>query len=103
MHVNYVRELKQGDEVFVTTQLLGYDAKRFHYSSDRYPQFHRMYHAEQGYLAATSELLCLYVDMTARRVTQMPPLIMDRLSEIKQSHATLSIPEEVGSVMRVKR
>ena len=96
MHVNYVRELKQGDEVFVTTQLLGYDAKRFHY-------FHRMYHAEQGYLAATSELLCLYVDMTARRVTQMPPLIMDRLSEIKQSHATLSIPEEVGSVMRVKR
>ena len=56
MHVNYIREVKQGDEVFVTTQLLGYDAKRFHY-------FHRMYHAEQGYLAATSELLCLYVDM----------------------------------------
>ena len=96
MHVNYVRELKQGDEVFVTTQLLGYDAKRFHY-------FHRMYHAEQGYLAATSELLCLYVDMTARRVTQMPPLIMDRLSEIKQSHAALPVPEEVGSVMKVKR
>ena len=96
MHVNYIREVKQGDEVFVTTQLLGYDAKRFHY-------FHRMYHAEQGYLAATSELLCLYVDMAARRVTQMPPLIMDRLSEIKQSHAALPVPEEVGSVMKVKR
>ena len=96
MHVNYIREVKQGDEVFVTTQLLGYDAKRFHY-------FHRMYHAEQGYLAATSELLCLYVDMNMRRVAQIPPPIMDRLAEIKQSHAVLPIPEEVGSVMKIKR
>ena len=96
MHVNYIREVKVGDEVFVTTQLLGYDEKRFHY-------FHRMYHAEQRYLVATSELLCLYVDMNMRRVTQMPPPIMDRLAEIKQSHAVLPVPEEVGSVMKVKQ
>ena len=95
MHVNYIREVKEGDEVFVTTQLLGYDEKRFHY-------FHRLYHAEQGYLAATSELLCLFVDMNMRRVTQMPPLIMDMLAEIKQSHAVLPLPEQVGSVMKVK-
>ena len=96
MHVNYIREVKEGDEVFVTTQLLGYDAKRFHY-------FHRMYHAEQGYLAATSELLCLFMDMNLRQVAQMPSPIMDRLAEIKQSHAVLPLPEQVGSVMRVKR
>ena len=96
MHVNYIREVKEGDEVYVTTQLLGYDGKRFHY-------FHQMYHAEQGYLAATSELLCLFVDMNLRRVTQMPPPILDRLAEIKQSHAALPLPEQVGSVMRVKR
>ena len=96
MHVNYVREVKEGDEVYVTTQLLGYDEKRFHY-------FHRMYHAEEGYLAATSELLCLFVDMNQRRVTQMPPPILDRLAEIKQSHAELPLPEQAGSVMKVKR
>ena len=96
MHVNYIREVKEGDGVFVTTQLLGYDEKRFHY-------FHSMYHAEQGYLAATSELLCLFVDMNQRRVTQMPPPILDRLAEIKQSHAALPLPEQVGSVMKVKR
>ena len=95
MHVNYIREVKEGDEVYVTTQLLGYDAKRFHY-------FHSMYHAEQGYLAATSELLCLFVDMNRRRVTQMPAPILDRLAGIKQSHASLPLPEQVGSVMRVK-
>ena len=96
MHVNYIREVKEGDEIFVTTQLLDYDAKRFHY-------FHSMYHAEQRYLAATSELLCLYVDMYMRRVTQMPPPILDRLAEIKQSHAALPLPEQVGSVMKVKQ
>ena len=95
MHVNYIREVKEGDEVFVTTQLLGYDAKRFHY-------FHQMYQAEQGYLAATSELLCLFVDMGQRRVTQMPTPILDRLAQIKQSHDELPLPEQVGSVMRVK-
>ena len=95
MHVNYIREVKEGDEVFVTTQLLGYDEKRFHY-------FHSMYHAEQSYLAATSELLCLYVDMNLRRVTQMPVPILDRLAEIRESHAELPVPEQVGSVMRVK-
>ena len=96
MHVNYIREVKEGDEVFVTTQLLDYDAKRFHY-------FHSMYHVGQGYLAATSELLCLFVDMNLRQVAQMPPPILDRLAEIRQSHAELPLPEQVGSVMKVKR
>ena len=96
MHVNYIQEVKEGDEVYVTTQLLDYDAKRFHY-------FHSMYHAEQDYLAATSELLCLFVDMNQRRVTQMPSPILDRLAEIKQSHAALPLPEQAGSVMKVKR
>ncbi len=96
LHVNYVREVKEGDEVFVTTQLLDYDEKRFHY-------FHRMYHAGEGYLAATSELLCLYVDMSVRRVAKMPPSIMNKLLEIRQSHAVLPTPEQAGSVMKVKR
>ena len=96
MHVNYIGEVKEGDEVYVTTQLLGYDEKRFHY-------FHHMYHAEQGYLAATSELLCLFVDMNLRRVTQMPGPILARLADIKQSHASLPLPEQAGSVMKVKK
>ncbi|MCY4210627.1 MAG: thioesterase family protein [Gammaproteobacteria bacterium] len=96
MHVNYLREVKQGDEVYITTRLLDYDAKRFHY-------FHQMYHAGQNYLAATSEQLCLFMDMTQRRVTQMPPAFLNRLAEIKQSHATLPTPAQVGSVMKVKR
>ena len=96
MHVNYLREVKEGDEVSVSTILLGYDEKRIHY-------FHQMRHAEEGYLAATNELLGLYVDMNLRRVAPMPPEILDRLAALRQSHAALPVPEQVGSVMGVKR
>lgn len=95
MHVNYLREVKEGDEVSVSTILLGYDEKRIHY-------FHQMRHAEEGYLAATNELLGLYVDMNLRRVAPMPPEILDRLAAIRQSHAALPVPEQMGSVMGVK-
>ena len=95
MHTSYIREVKASDEVRVTTQLLDYDEKRFHY-------LHSMYHAGQGYLAATNELLCLYMDMGIRRVAKIPAPILDRLAEIKQSHDELPLPEQVGSVMRVK-
>ena len=95
MHVNYLREVKEGDEVSVSTILLGYDEKRIHY-------FHQMRHAEEGYLAATNELLGLYVDMNLRRVASMPPEILDRLAALRESHAALPVPEQVGSVMGVK-
>lgn len=96
MHVNYLREVKEGDEVSVSTILLGYDEKRIHY-------FHQMRHAAEGYLAATNELLGLHVDMNLRRVAPMPPEILDRLAALRESHAALPVPEQVGSVMGVKR
>src|SRR5579875_2045521 len=48
VHVRYLRELKQGDPVRVTFQLLDYDAKRVHY-------FEQLFHASEGWVSATSE------------------------------------------------
>ena len=93
IHVNYVRELKAGDEVYTTTQLLGFDEKRFHY-------FHRMYHRD-GWLAATNELLSLYMDMGVRRVSAMPGEILQRLGTLRQRHAHLPKPEQAGSVIGI--
>src|SRR5674536_30511 len=42
-HVRYLRDLKEGDPVRVTFQLLDYDAKRIHY-------FEQLLHAEEGWL-----------------------------------------------------
>jgi acyl-CoA thioester hydrolase len=91
-HVTYSREASLGDEVTVTTQLLGHDAKRIHY-------FHVMSHAEGGYQMATAELLSLHVDLTERKVEPMPQDIQKLLAEMAEAHAALPAPPQVGSVM----
>ena len=93
-HITYSREATVGDEVMVTTQLLGYDAKRIHY-------FHVMSHAEKGYQMATLEQLALHVDLSARKVEPMPEDSQKLLAEMAEAHAGLPRPPQVGSVMTV--
>ncbi|MGF1612059.1 MAG: thioesterase family protein [Kiloniellales bacterium] len=92
-HITYLREVNGGAPLCFTTQLLGYDAKRLHY-------FNRMYHAEEGFLAATSEWLSLYIDLRIRRVAAMPGPIMARLESLMQAHRRLAPPPEAGRVIR---
>ena len=66
VHVRYLKELHAGDPVRVTFQLLDYDAKRMHY-------FEQLFHAEEGYVSATSENMSLHVDMTAGKTAAFPP------------------------------
>ena len=96
IHVNYLRELRLGDPLRITTQLLDHDARRIHY-------FHRMYHRTRGYLAATNELLSLYVDMEARRVVKMPAAIQRRLKALGRAHENLSRPAQAGSSIGIRR
>src|ERR1700686_5429314 len=58
VHLRYLRELHAGDPVRVTFQLLAFDAKRLHY-------FEQLFHAEEGWVSATSENLSLHVDMAS--------------------------------------
>jgi len=92
-HVTYRRELTTGDGLRFTTQLLGYDAKRLHF-------IHHMYHADEGFLAATAEWLSLHVDLTARRVSPFPEEILARLAEVMAAHGSLPAPAEVGRVIK---
>ena len=95
LHVNYLREVREGDEVEVTTQLLGYDEKRFHY-------FHQMYHKGEGWLSASNEVMSLHMDMAVRRVAPMPANIIEKLTEISNAHDKLPLPENVGRKMAIK-
>jgi acyl-CoA thioester hydrolase len=88
-HVRYLRELHANDPVRVTFQLLDYDAKRIHY-------FEELHHAEEGWLSATSENMCLHVDMTARKTAPFPHDILARLARMQAAHAQLPIPEGAG-------
>ncbi len=91
-HITYDREVLEGDEVRCTTQLLGFDDKRIHY-------FHRMYHVRDGYLAATTELLGVHVDLTVRRVAAMPEDVRARLADTLDAHRGLGTPDEIGRVI----
>ncbi len=94
-HITYDQEVMAGDEVRCTTQLLGFDDKRIHY-------FHRMYHAADGYLAATTELLGVHVDLTVRRVAPMPDEVLARLAAVMDAHRRLATPDEVGRVIAIR-
>ena len=96
IHVHYLRELRLGDAVRITTQLLDHDARRIHF-------FHRMYHRTRGYLAATNELMSLYVDMGTRRVTEMPVTIQRRIKALGRAQEHLPRPEQAGSVIGIRR
>jgi len=93
-HVNYQREMVVGDAFYCTTQLLGFDAKRIHY-------FHRMYHAGNQRLTATTELILIHVELSQRHSAPMPSPILDRLSALLSHHAQLPRPLQSGRVIGV--
>jgi acyl-CoA thioester hydrolase len=89
VHVRYLRELRAGDPVRVTVQLLDFDAKRLHF-------FEQLYHATEGWVSATSENMALHVDMTAKKTAPFPADVARRLKLMKASHAKLPCPEAAG-------
>lgn len=91
-HVTYQQEVKEADPLRITTQLLSCDSKRMHY-------FHTMYHADEGYRAATLEQLSLHVDLSRRRVAAMPNVLFERVVAVRKAHAGLGRPVEAGRVI----
>lgn len=91
-HITYEREVREGAPLRFATQLLDYDAKRLHY-------IHMMYHASEGYLAATNELISLHVSQETRRSATMAPEILGRLARIKRAHDALPRPLHLGRVI----
>jgi acyl-CoA thioester hydrolase len=92
IHLTYQRELREGDGLRITTQLLGFDDKRLRF-------FQRMYHAEEGFLAATMEGLALYVDLARRKVAPFPAGTLARLAAVFAAHRDLPLPPEAGRVI----
>jgi len=89
MHITYQREVKEGDRLRITTQLIDFDAKRMHF-------IQCMYHAEQGFLAATDEWLIMCVDLNQRKVIAFPEPLHGFLAATKSAHAPVPLPPEVG-------
>ena len=63
MYTAYKQEVRLGEEVETHLTYVDHDKKRIHYRLS-------MFHKEKKYLAATNEVLSLYVDLDLRKVTE---------------------------------
>ncbi len=94
-HVTYRNELKLDEPFVITSQVLAFDTKRIH-------QFMRMYHADDGYLAATAEWMNLHVDMTVRRVSRWPEFILRGIERFVAEQGEWPYPDDAGRRMSVR-
>ena len=105
-HLRHLREVKLGQPVRLTLQLLGHDAKRLHV-------LHEMYAGGSGGSSpqdsstagdrgcvATAEQMLLHVRMTTGRVEPFGEQISDRLRAIAVAHERLPVPDYVGRPIR---
>ncbi len=94
-HVTWQREIVEGADYVVTSQILAYDDKRIH-------QFQRMYHADEGFLAATCEWMNLHFDTRIRRVAAWPDEIRASIADFADNQGKHPWPAEAGQHMYVK-
>ena len=66
MHTIYNQEIRLGEEVETHVTIIDHDKKRIHYRLS-------MFHKEKKYLAATNEVISLYVDLNERKVVKFDP------------------------------
>jgi len=93
-HLRNLREAREGEQLSLTIQVLGTDAKRLHI-------LHEMYGAT-GCLIATAEQMLLHVDTRAGQAVPFPSHIAGALREISATHAAvLPVPEYVGRSIRI--
>lgn len=96
VNVSYKREVLEGDPLRFTTQLIDVDEKTLHF-------FHQMFHAVDGYLAATYEVLSVHVDLNTRRVASMPDDLRHRVETLRMGHQNLATPDAVGRTLGIRR
>ncbi len=88
-HVRHLAEVKVGEALYVTTQLLAVDDKRLHV-------FQRMHRASDGKEVATGEFMHLHVARDAAKAVSVDPQIRARLEAVLRAHAALPAPAGAG-------
>ena len=95
-NIDFLQEVMDGDALLFTTQLVDFDHKRLHF-------FHRLYHADQGYLAATNENLGMYIDMQTRRSTTFSEAQMTGFQQELELGTRHGVPEGIGRKLGIRR
>ena len=95
-HTTYDQEVKVGEEVDINLMFLDHDKKRIVYKLE-------MIHKEKKYLAATSEILSLYVDLNHRKVTEFEKEKSDLMDSFIEKNKQDFNPGELHLIKKLKK
>jgi len=80
MYTAYKQEVRLGEKVETHLTYVEHDKKRIHYRLS-------MFHKEKKYLAATNEVLSLYVDLDQRKVVEFDKDRLKLMEEAIKTHS----------------
>ena len=94
-HLTWDRELALGQRLHIESLVLGVDTKRLRV-------FHRLFASDEGYSAATMDVMMLHVAQAEGgvRTAPFPADIARQLERVAAKHAALGVPEEAGRAVR---
>ena len=94
-HLIWTRELTLGQRLSIESLVLGADAKRLRV-------FHRLFASDEGYVAATMDVMMLHVIQGdgGARVSAFPHDIARRVEQAAAGHAAHGRPKEAGRALR---
>ncbi|MFI8745721.1 thioesterase family protein [Pseudomonas sp. NPDC077186] len=95
-HLNFLAEVKEGEQVEVRTQLLAHDAKRL--------QIHHGLHrpGEDASLAESEQML-INIDSAAGRSAPFDAQVAGKVAQLAREHQDLPRPACVGRVIGLRR
>ncbi|MCX2888908.1 MULTISPECIES: thioesterase family protein [Pseudomonas] len=93
-HINYLHEVKLGTEVWVQTQIIGFDRKRLHV-------YHSLHRAGFGEVLAASEQMLLHVDLAGPKSAAFSEQSAALLQSLADSQRDLPAAEWVGRVLQL--
>ena len=96
MYTAYNQEVRLGEEVETHVTYVDHDKKRIHYRLS-------MFHKEKKYLAATNEVLSLYVDLDKRKVIEFDPDRIVLMDDCIKKNATSFNKEKLIFLNKLKK
>ena len=96
MHTIYNQEVRLGEEVETHATYVDHDKKRIHYRLS-------MFHKEKKYLAATNEVLSLFVNLGQRKVVEFDPNRIKAMDNFINSNSSKFNSEKLIFSGRLKK
>jgi len=95
-HTTYNKELKVGDDVSLNLLFLDHDKKRIVYKLE-------MKHKQEQYLASTSEVCSLYVDLNERKVIEFEKEKSNLIDDFIEKNKKSFVPGELYLIHKLKK